>query len=301
MRPNLLTVLVLLLLGSLVGGGAWAAADQLITSRNIRNGSIQNRDIRRGVITINRLTPAVQRLIRQGGIPGLGGAPGAPGAPGSPGGSTPTLTSGNFGVIDRSSFGSPVAQLRSGPENPPAGSGSLGLMVAGGPAFGVAQSEKIAYGIGESGLLSNLRAVGFAVFTTAPNISRGGQSPNMPNIQFEINPHLTDAAGTITFSTLSFNAVNSAPNAWTTIDATDPDTGRWNLTGRAGTATGCGSPSATQGCTFAQIKDKLPDATLFTAIVNKGRDFEWQGAVDALRVNSRIADFEEGGVVIRGA
>jgi hypothetical protein len=174
-------------------------------------------------------------------------------------------------------------------------------MVAGGPAFDVAQSEKIAYGIGESGLLSRLREVGFAVYTTAPNISRAGQSPNMPNIQFEVNPHLTDATGPITFSTLTFNAVNSAPSTWTTIDATDPDTGRWNLTGRAGTATGCGSPSATQGCTFAQIKDKLPDATIHTAIINKGRDFEWQGAVDALRVNNRIADFEEGGVVIRGA
>jgi hypothetical protein len=194
-----------------------------------------------------------------------------------------------------------VAQLRSGPGDPPSGNGSLGLLVAGGPAFDVAQSEKIAYGIGESGLLSNLREVGFAVYTTAPNISRAGQSPNMPNIQFELNPHLTDATGPITFSTLTFNAVNSAPSRWTTIDATDPDTGRWSLTGRAGTATGCGSSSATQGCTFAQIKDKLPDAAIGTAIINKGRDFEWQGAVDALRVNSRIADFEEGGVVIRAA
>lgn len=303
MRTKTVHVLALLLLGSLIGGGAWATAQSMITSRDIRDGTIQNRDIRRGVISINRLTPGVQRLIRQAGAEGPAGAPGAPGDPGPsrPGSPTPTLTSGNFGVVDRSTFGSPVAQLRSGPGNPPSGSGSLGLLVAGGPAFNVAQSEKIAYGITESGRVSRLQEVGFAVYTTAPNISRAGQSANMPNIQFEVNPQLTDATGSITFSTLTFNAVNSAPSAWRTIDATDPDAGRWNLTGRAGTATGCGSPSATDGCTFDQIKDRLPDATILTLMINKGRDFEWQGAVDALRINSRIADFEEGGVIIREA
>jgi hypothetical protein len=213
----------------------------------------------------------------------------------------PTLSSGNFGVVDRNTLGSPVAQLRSGPGDPPAGSGSLALLVAGGPAFNVNQTEKIAYGIAESGRLASLHAVGFAVYTTAPNVSRAGQTPNMPNIQFEVNPHLTDATGAITFSTLSYNPVNSTPNHWTKIDATDPAAGRWNLTGRAGAVTGCTSSSATAGCTFQQIQDKLPDATIFTVMINKGRDYEWQGAVDALRVNSRIADFEEGGVIVRAA
>jgi hypothetical protein len=319
MRAKVLNAAVLVLLGSLMGGGTWAVAQGLITSRDIQDGSItgrdlrrgaitsreirdlgiRNRDIRRGVITINRVTPRVQNLIRQRRPEGPGGAPGAPGAPGEPGrpgGSTPTLTSGNFGVIDRAVFGSPVAQLRSGPSDPPSGTGSLGLLVAGAPNYN--PSEKIAYGIAESGLLSRLRRVGFAVFTIPANSTRGGQSSNMPNIQFEIDPQISDAGGAITFSTLTFNPVNSEGNAWTTIDATDPDAGRWSLTGRAGAATGCATPSATSGCMFEQIKDRLPDARIFSVLINKGRDFEWQGAVDALRVNGRIADFEEGGVLI---
>jgi hypothetical protein len=314
MRAKVLNSVVLVLLGSLIGGGTWAVANGLITGKDIENGSItgrdikrgsitsreignraiHNRDIRRRVITLNRLTRRVQRLIRRRGPEGPGGAPGLPG---QPGGSTPILTSGNFGVIDRAVFGSPVAQLRSGPGDPPSGSGSLGLLVAGGPDY--SPPEKIAYGIRESGSLSRLRRVGFAVFTTPANVTRGGPGSNMPNIQFEINPHLSDASGSITFSTLTFNAVNGEAHAWTTIDATDPAAGRWSLTGRAGTATSCATPSATAGCTFEQIKDRLPDATISTLMVNKGRDFEWQGAVDALRINGRIADFEEGGPVIR--
>jgi hypothetical protein len=302
MRGKAPTAVVLLLVGFLIGGGSWATARSFITTRDIKNGTIRNRDIRPGVIMLNRLTPSVRRLIRRGGRQGAPGAPGAPGSPGAPGGhgqpgsSTPTLTSGDFGVIDRSTFGSPVAQLRSGPGDPPSGSGSLSLLVAGGPNFNPA--EKMAYGKVESGLLARLKAVGFAVFTTAANIARG---TNMPNIQFEVNPHISDAGGAITFSTLTFNAVNTAAGTWTTIDATDPDAGRWALTGRAGTATGCASLSATSGCTLGQIEAKLPDATLISVVINKGRDFEWQGAVDALRVNDRVADFEEGGVIIRAA
>jgi hypothetical protein len=200
-------------------------------------------------------------------------------------------------VFDRSVFGSPVAQLRSGPADPPRGTGSLGLLVAGGPSFSPA--EKMTYGIVESGRLARLTDIGFAVFTTPANSARGGAGANMPNLQLEVNPQITDASGAITFSTLNFNAVNTDPNAWTTIDATDPDAGRWNLTGRAGTATGCATISATSGCTFDEIKDRVPDAAILTVAVNKGRDFEWQGAVDALRVNESVADFEEGGVIIK--
>jgi hypothetical protein len=313
MRAKVLNGVVLLMLASLIGGGTWAVANELITGRDIKNGSItgrdikrgsitsreirdgslRNRDIRRGIIRMNSLRPRVQNLIRRGGPQG---PVGAPGAPGRPGGSTSTLTS-NFGVIDRAVFGSPVAQLRSGPSDPPSGTGSLGLLVAGAPNYN--PPEKIAYGIAESGLLSRLSKVGFAVFTTPANVTRGGPDSNMPNIQFEINPRLTDVSGSITFSTLTFNAVNSDANAWTTIDATDPDAGRWSLTGRAGTATGCVSIAATSGCTFEQIKARLPDATFLTVMINKGRDFEWQGAVDALRINGHVADFEQGGVLIK--
>jgi len=97
----------------------------------------------------------------------------------------------------------------------------------------------------------------------------------------------------------------TAPNAWTSIDATDPATGFWFLTGTsptgAGTVTGC---NQTTTCTFAQVKAALAQgtgATILTAQITKGRDFEWQGAVDALRVNAKVYDFEASGVNVRAA
>jgi hypothetical protein len=163
----------------------------------------------------------------------------------------------------------------------------------------VAGGEKLAYGLGETGRVENLDEVGFSVYTTGENNARG--NPNMPNIQFEINPHLESTA--TTFSTLTFVPHNTASYRWTTIDATDPAAGFWWLTGAAGTATGC-TQAAT--CSFAQVKEKLDDggepAQIGTLMVNKGTDsVDFQGAVDALRVNGRVADFEEGGVVIKNA
>ncbi len=44
------------------------------------------------------------------------------------------------------------------------------------------------------------------------------------------------------------------------------------------------------------------DTPLFyTVAVGKGRDNAWVGAVDALRINDRIYDFETEGVKQRGA
>src|SRR3954453_4491652 len=99
MRVTTVKALCLVLLGILVGGGTIAAADSLLTSADIKDGGIQNRDIRVGAITLNRLTDNVQEMIEasSNGAPGAPGTPGAPGAPGAPGGSSPapTLTSDN--------------------------------------------------------------------------------------------------------------------------------------------------------------------------------------------------------------
>ena len=161
----------------------------------------------------------------------------------------------------------------------------------------VGSGEKLAYGIAEAGNVDNLTEVRFSVYTTGENNARRG-NPNMPNLQFEIDPNL--GSTTSNFSTLSFIPHNTTSYKWTTIDATDPASGSWFLTGAAGTATGC---TLSANCSYAEIKAALNDggdpATLGTLMVNKGTDFEWQGAVDGLRVNNRVADFEEGGVVIR--
>ncbi|MEY2536203.1 MAG: hypothetical protein QOF29_4113, partial [bacterium] len=71
--------------------------------------------------------------------------------------------------------------------------------------------------------------------------------------------------------------------------------------GAAGTATSC---NQTTTCTFAQVKTALAQgtgATILTAGVTKGRDLSWQGAIDGLRVNTDVFDFEETGVSTRTA
>ena len=48
--------------------------------------------------------------------------------------------------------------------------------------------------------------------------------------------------------------------------------------------------------TFEDAKAEFPNAEVLSVMVSKGRDFAWQGAVDALRVNDAVFDFEEYGV-----
>jgi hypothetical protein len=198
--------------------------------------------------------------------------------------------------MNRNTEGSPVAALRSGPSNaatePPFGDGSLNLLVASG-------SQKIAYGnevdfVGD--LVRDLEEVGFHVLQTGENSAKG--NPNMPSITFEIDPNLESTPSG--YSSLVFvPAANPAtPNQWSPyIDATA--TGKWGLTGAAGTATGC--PLSGGLCTFDEIKAELADggeeATISTAAIGKGKDYAWQGAVDGLRINDTVFDFEETGVV----
>jgi hypothetical protein len=49
------------------------------------------------------------------------------------------------------------------------------------------------------------------------------------------------------------------------------------------------------------LDDGGPAATIISAGVSKGRDYEFHGAVDGLRINGTVFDFEETGVVERGA
>jgi hypothetical protein len=282
-----------------------------ITAADIKDHSLSSREMAEGSISLDRLSDGTQRRInakpRDGkdgvngtdgvdGKDGRNGANGKDGANGQDGaaGTNATSDSGNWGVVSRNVIGSPDIFLRSGPATTGSmGTGSLGLSV-GSPA------EKAAYGnekdfAGQP--VSGLDHVGFSVFTTGEDAGRG--NPNMPSIAFEIDPNLT--ATTSNFSTLVFVPNNTAPNAWTSIDATDPNTGFWFLTGAAGTATNC---NQTTTCTFAQVKAALGQgtgATILTAQITKGRDFEWQGAVDALRINAQVFDFEASGVTVRAA
>jgi hypothetical protein len=215
----------------------------------------------------------------------------------------------HWGVIARNTIGSPVAALRTGPfgsfgvtDAPPFGKGSLGIEVAdaatmltsGGPAEKVDFGNEVDF-FGDQVLALN--QVGFHVFQTAENVGFGGPR-NMPNIRFEIDPNKIP---TTNFTTMVWNPPAApALNRWSGfIDAAT--TGDWYFTGSTGILTGCNQVTT---CTFTQAKMSLDDGSptpiFFSVAVGKGRDNLWAGAVDGLRMNTRVFDFEPDRVRERG-
>jgi hypothetical protein len=304
----------------LVGGIGTATAKQLLTGSDIKDGSLTGRDIKEGGISLNRLSEGTQEMLRnsqvktfsgqsqsaaagpkgdQGsqGAKGDRGPKGDKGDKGEKGDNADLPTAGHWGVIDRNTIGSPEQELRSGPAAPPNGDGSLNLAVQGAPAFTTsAQQEKAAFGNEQDFLgktLASITDIGFWVFTTGENAGRG--TPNMPTINIEVDRNGA-AAGAPGFSTLVFSPANSTPNQWsdyidgTTVTPNPAGPVGWYYTGTGNTCT-ISSP-----CTLAGAKADHPDATILTVAVTKGRDFAWQGAIDALRINGTVFDFEEHGV-----
>ncbi len=214
----------------------------------------------------------------------------------------------HWGVIDRNTIGSGIADLRPGPYGsfgvtgkpgkPPFGTGSLGIQVSGNATNQSPAAEKVAFGnevdfFGNP--VSGLSRVGFRVFQTGENATIG--SRNMPNITLEIDPNLNATPANYT-SMIWVPDAAPVTDQWTGyIDATT--TGDWYFTGAAGTATGCNQSSF---CTFAGAKSALAatdggtPASIDTVAVAKGRDDDWAGAVDGLRVNNTIYNFEPTGV-----
>jgi hypothetical protein len=291
------SVLVLAAVILVVAGGS-AEAAHLITSSDIQNGTIRGKDIHRGTISLSKFTTSVQKAIKSGTKlrvqqrpAGPGGANGANGTNGNNGrdGRDLTLVPSNWGIMDRNTIGSPDMQLRQGPATPPLGIGSLNMLVGSG-------SEKAAYGneVDFNGNpLSGLTKAGFSVYQTGEDQdgTNGGTS-NLPNIDIEVNPH----DGTHTFSTLVFvPSPTAAANAWHTFTQTD---GQWYYTGSFGNSTPC---NQTTMCTFAAAKAAAPNAIIQSVAVAKGRDDAWQGAIDALQINSTKYDFEPTGVIATSA
>jgi len=219
----------------------------------------------------------------------LQGADGADGA-------DATYVGENWGVVDRNVIGGGLSELRPGPTamggagliQPPLGVGSLGIHTS-------APTDKAAFGnqvdfAGDS--VTDITKLGYSVFTTGEN---NGLAPNnMPSITLEIDPNLT--ASTRNYSSLVFAPNNSAANQWTTIDATDDANGAvWGLTG-------ADMPCNINGarCTWSQLQAALNDggapATVLTVQITKGRDYAFSGAVDALKINDEVFDFEPFGV-----
>jgi hypothetical protein len=135
--------------------------------------------------------------------------------------------------------------------------------------------------------LSSINQVSYHVFTTGENIKAApAGNVNLPNFQLEVHPHLQG----LTYSTLVYVPVQAAPG-WREQDASNEP--RWYFTGDTGTVTGCNQVTY---CTLDQAQAQAPDATIFTVQLSRGRDFAFTGAVDALRINDSVFDFEPTGV-----
>ena len=236
------------------------------------------------------------------GVAGPAG-PVGPVGPTGPQGPAGTITPEgiHWGIIDRNTIGSPVGALRTGPfegtSHPTLGDGSLGFSVA-----NVAgATEKITFGneVDYTGdLVRNISSVGFSVFTT--NEDKALNVNNLPNITFEVDP--TGFAETTgpNYSSLVFNPAGASltPNTFNSIDATSATAGTWWFTGATGVTVGC---NQTTLCTFDQLKTnvaaKFPNMQILTLAVAKGRDYAWNGAIDALVYNDETINFEPFGVV----
>ena len=118
----------------------------------------------------------------------------------------------------------------------------------------------------------------------------------MPTITFEVDPNCR-ADRTSNYSSLVFmpdELRRPTSGAATSTRAHDRP---WGVTGSAVNGTDCGING--WRCTFAELQ--APRATtangqIISVAVGKGSDYAFQGAVDGLRVNDTVFDFEAGGV-----
>jgi hypothetical protein len=293
-----------------------AGAANLITGKDVKNGTLKSQDLANSTVKGKKLSEKVRQKLNKHAAAGATGATGQTGATGSDGatgatgqsGVSPTYQGPNWGVVDRNTIGSPVADLRAGPfdtgpnGSPPSGDGSLGIEV-GDPNSKVAFGDEVDF-VGDN--VSDLSQVGFQVYNTkenrTDNTSNSG-AVNMPSIGIEINPN--GAGGTTTsFSTMVFSPTSNSPDyQWSSyIDGTDGSQGLWGLTGgqfnSPATQANCGLNGPR--CTFAQMQAFLATgsgAKMGAVQITKGRDYAWQGAVDDLRINGDVFNFEPFGVI----
>ena len=147
--------------------------------------------------------------------------------------------------------------------------------------------------------VSGLNQVGFSYFVTGEDLGR--YAGNTPNITLEINPSVAGKD----YTSMIYVPANPAPTqqAWVADDAdANPGgtSGWWFSNGSVSSATGCTQASF---CSLAQAQAALvaqndggPAAAIGSVAVAKGKDYQYQGAVDALRINDEVFDFEPFGV-----
>jgi hypothetical protein len=243
-------------------------ANNAVNSAKVADGTITSADIANGTIAIGDISAAAQDAL--------------------------TAYSGaNWSIMDRNVIGGGDSYLRAGPTvgpvAPPLGVGSLGIRTGSG-------EDKAHFGnqvdfIGDE--VSALTAVSYWMFTTAENIVIDPR--NLPNIAIEIDANLTTIGSD--FTTMVYQPRSQVPLIWRERDAVaDPDP-HWRLTGSEGDEIGCNDVTF---CTFEELVIRLADggdpAIILSVGISKGRDFAFSGAVDALRINDVVYDFEPNGV-----
>lgn len=276
------------------GGVGSATAAKLISGQQIKDGSITSRDLSQGLNRQLKRAKHPTTLGVQAGQQGLQGEQGPRGTQGEQGkqgeqgpAGTAEYVGPHWSVVDRNVVGNGDSALRAGPVVPPYGVGSLGLRTG-------SATDKATFGNELDFRGEPLpTTVGYSLYTTGENAALAAD--NLPNISLEIDPTGPSTAGP-NYSSLVYNPTPVTPNAWTEQDASSA--ARWWLTGAAGTSTGC---TLAHYCTLSEVRSALPGATLLTVTISKGRDRAFSGAVDGLRVDDQLFDFEPLGVLARAA
>lgn len=305
-KPSPSMIVAIIALVAALSGSAYAASK--ITGKDIKNNAITSPKVKNKTLKTKDFSNQARKQLQ--GAQGPQGPKGDTGPQGPVGPSTPaTYTNPNWSVIDRNTEGSAVGTLAGGPyfgtaaaDGPPLGVGALHIETASG-------SEKVAFGnqvdfAGDP--VSGLSQMGYSYTQTGEDYDR--YAGNLPNISLEINPSVANKDYT------SMVYVPPAPatkpeQKWFTTDAdADPGGGAsgWYFTnGSVAAATLCGQAGGQHFCSLTEAENALvtnndggPAASILTLGVAKGKDYQYQGSVDALRVNDEVFNFEPFGVEV---
>lgn len=328
-RPSASMVVAIAALVMAMAGSATAVT--MISGQQIRNGTVTGAKLKNQTIHAHKLTRAAVRTLRgQRGPRGLRGVPGAPGAigpagpqgvqglvgpqgpagapgpagaqgeigPQGPAGQDAEFSSQPWSMIGRNSYGAPSYTFGVGPfgrsdhsqaradVDPPYGIGSLQLAMTDSDRF-VFGNEKDFAGLE----LAQISALSYWVY---PGLDDDPGVGDMPSITIEIDPGLPIA----NYSSLQFLPDSAEQNTWNEIDALEGD--GWYISNAAvRSEVACENPNR---CTWNELLVGLPDAAVgYSLGIGKPTSGPLVAAVDALRINDRIYDFEPGGVEVVAA
>ncbi len=141
--------------------------------------------------------------------------------------------------------------------------------------------------------VADLDTLKYSVNSTGENNDR--YAANLPNRTLEIDPgigsgHYSSMVYIPAPQSLGLGGARRRP------DSQASGAGWYMTNGTTATNTGC---TQANPCTLAHVRSALPDATICTLALAKGKDYAFSGAVDKLVVNGDTYDCEPTGVTKR--